>query len=146
MAKQAGGKGRVEFTLAGDPDPVLINLCVSAIDSINLPKGFQPSTTTCNFDETLEITFTDQEQTTAGLEASVTAFSEEVLTEAQEAELFDTKETGPVILRRHGTYGFYLPLVTVEVDYKPGGTDALQMYSLKIKNKGIFYRGIEPPA
>lgn len=149
MAKHNGGKSSLVITLAPvapATEGVPVNMCVLSIDSIDLPKGWVPSHTTCDFDEDLEITFTKREQTTATLRFSVTAFSEDQLTLAQEEELFFTsKEIGPVILTRHGTKGFYLPLATAEISYRPGGIDGLQTFSITGESQGIFHWGIVEP-
>jgi len=145
MAKHNGGEGSVTFTIPPvDPETegTPIVLCVSSIDSIDIPKGWAPSTTLCDYNPTLKATNPKREMTTIGLRFSLTAFSEDQLTEAQEAEILDTTNTGPIILKRHGTKGFYMALATVEVSYKPGGVEGLQTFTINGESYGAWNRGL----
>jgi hypothetical protein len=148
MPTWKGGHARITITLppVGEVPGVVKNLCTSSIDRVSLPKGYQDNTDTCDFDDDLEITYTKEEQTSAGLEITCKAWCKEQLTEAEETTLFDSPEPiGPVIVRLKGTRGFYLPLATVQQEYTPGGAVGLQSWGLTIKSYGKFYRGVVAP-
>jgi hypothetical protein len=148
MAKRTGGEGKVIFTLKPVPPAttgVQVNLCVTSLDSIDFPKGYAPSHTTCDYNAAKKVTFTKREQTTSTLRFSCTAFSEDQLTEDQEEELFDANRCGPVILQRQSDKGFYMDEATVEVSYKPGGVEALQTFTITGESYGEWVRGTSPP-